>query len=488
MCDIYRDSIVTIAASCSASDRDGFLQERLIDDAIKLAKPQRMESIRFRQAIDHSRMLRDDPIHSRAWTFQETILPRRLLSFGASEATWECETLRKCECHQIEYEKEARSISNELGRATYRKFTRAVIEGRFYVEKENSLPWWASSLHRHAHSSLFTPKIKNQFAAESLAERPSVEDQETHETYLRYVTSKLVNLQKAQPQELHLRDAFLEMLERTYINTMAVYKFHRYWRRVLVPEYTRRALSNDNDRLIALQAIASDIYPRIADDYLAGMWEGDLVNQLCWKSADGPGLPADNQSPSWSWSSIRGPIVPCLTEEFEHRRFDLPEFTVLSAKCELASKSPCGRILNGSVTIRTTTAMEVRYIKNKDTGLFGFHPHPSGAAGHTTPVPLKLDFSPDTPLGCQADGSLTRSAEGEYLNTSNADDAMKAILFFPKFTENRGIKVWCVLVCGRVSAESNTCRRLGIGTVHLWDNKTFLPSPHFLFTGTFVLI
>lgn len=487
MCDIYRDSIVTIAASCSASDRNGFLQERLIDDAIKLAEPQKMESIRFRQAIDHSRMLRDDPIHSRAWTFQETILPRRLLSFGSSEATWECETLRKCECHQIEYEKEARSISNELGRATYRKFTRAVIEGRFYVEKENSLPWWASSLHRYADLSLFTPEIKDQFAAESLAERPSVEDQETHETYLRYVTSKLVNLQKAQPHGTQLQPALLHMLERTYINTMAVYKFHRYWRRVLVPEYTRRALSKDSDRLIALQAIASDIWPRIADEYLAGMWEGDLVNQLCWKSADGPGLPADNQSPSWSWSSIRGPVIPCLAEEFEHRRFDLPQFTVLSAKCELASKSPCGRILSGSVTLRAT-AMEVRYIKNKDTGLFGFHPVAARIAGHTAPVPLKLNFSPDTPLGCQADGSLTRSAERDYLNIRNRDHTMKAILFFPKFTEDKGIKDWCVLVCGRVSAESNTCRRLGIGTVNLGDEKIFRPNSLFLFTRNFVLI
>lgn len=486
MLTIYRDSIVTIAASCSASDYNGFLQERMIDDPVKLAKPQKMESIRFRQAIDHSRMLRDDPIHSRAWTFQESILPRRVLSFSSCEATWECETLRKCECHQIEYEQEANSISNELGRATYREFTRAVMERRFYVGKENSLPGCGPG-HRHAHSSLFTPSIKERFAAKLLAEQPSLEDQETHQNYLSYVTSKLAGPQEAQPHDVQLQPRSLKSLARTYNNTMAVCKFHRYWRRVLVPEFTRRALSKDRDRLIALQAIASDIWPRIVDDYLAGMWEGDLVNQLCWKSADGPGLPADNQSPSWSWSSIRGPITPCLAEEFEHTRFDLPEFTILSAKCELASESPCGRILNGSVTFKAT-AMEVRYIKDKDTGLFRFHPHASGTTGHTAPVPLKLDFSPDTPLGCQADGSLTRSAERDCLNTKSSDHVLKAILFFPKFTDNRGIKNWCVLVCSRVSAESNTCRRLGIGTINLWDNKVFLPTSQFLFTGEFVLV
>lgn len=93
MCDIYRDPILTIAASCSAFHCAEFLGEGIIDDPIKLNKPPRLHSIRFPcETTDHLRMLCEDLICARAWIFQETILPRRLLSFGSCEASWEHET------------------------------------------------------------------------------------------------------------------------------------------------------------------------------------------------------------------------------------------------------------------------------------------------------------------------------------------------------------------------------------------------------------
>lgn len=73
MCDIYRDSILTIPTPCSASDCAGFLQDRMIDDLVGLTGPPRLQPVRFCRAVDHSRMLRDDPIHARAWKFQETM-------------------------------------------------------------------------------------------------------------------------------------------------------------------------------------------------------------------------------------------------------------------------------------------------------------------------------------------------------------------------------------------------------------------------------
>lgn len=491
MCDIYRNSILTIAASCSASDCAGFLRERIVDDPIELNKPRRLQSVRFRQAIDHSRMLRNDPIHARAWTFQETILPRRLLSFGSREATWECETLRQCECRQIEYGRQVETGSPEQGRATYREYTTAIIERRIHLGERFNLP------PPHESDLLLSSKLES-YAERILADPPSTVNQEENQRYLDGAYQKLDAWARFSDLrgshtfsgmsfrfvlKPEFRPLIMEWMQNKWLNVLAVQSFYRYWRRVLVPEYTRRALSKDSDRLIALQAIASDVHSGINDRYLAGLWEGDLMNQLCWQSVDDQALPADNQIPSWSWSSIRGPVTPWLAEKFEKDRPGETKMTIIRASCSLVGRNPCGGVLNGSIVLEAQ-AMEVRYIRNKETGLFEFYP--GALRGELSQLkvsePLNLKFSPDTPLGCQPDGSLTRSTERDSLNTRHHEYNMSAILLFVKVTGkwNR-----CVLLCGRVSAGSNTCRRLGIGVLDLAN----VQSPYsYLFDGRFVLI
>lgn len=471
MCEVYRESLLTIAASCSPSDQAGFLQQRLVENPIQLTKPQRLNSIHFRRAINHSQMLRDDPIHARAWTFQETILPRRLLSFGSREAIWECETVRKCKCNQIKYGNQAKTTSNEFGRETYRKYTRAVTQGNFYVGKGDGLHELAAHLQLHAVGPLLRTGFYEAYTKDLLTELLSDENQATHKAYIEFIG------QKRRPQTNDSSHGFEETTPqdrldywrtvRTSYLALAVCKFHRYWRRVLVPEYTRRALSNDKDRLIALQAIANDVDPQIFDTYLAGLWEGDLVNQLCWKSADGRGLPADNHSPSWSWSSIRGPVVPCLAEEVENIEYE-PDITILSANCALASQDPCGGILKRSINL-LGSAIEMQYIKDEDTGLFRFHAyHPEAMVL----LPLNLEFSPDTPLGCQPDGSLIRTAEKDYLITRHHGHILNVLMLFVKRAENGDS---CVIICGLVSREAGLkiCRRLGIATIRGSDLELF---------------
>ena len=58
------------------------------------------------------------------------------------------------------------------------------------------------------------------------------------------------------------------------------------WRSV-VSKYCTRRLTNSNDKLVAISAIA-EIYRRSeADVYLAGLWKHDLLEQLCWSIAKG---------------------------------------------------------------------------------------------------------------------------------------------------------------------------------------------------------
>lgn len=504
MCDIYRNSILTIAASCSASDSAGFLQERIVDDPVELTQPRGMESIRFRPSIDHTRTHGDDPIHSRAWTFQETILPRRLLSFGSRELTWECETLRQCECLQIEYEHQAEKSTREPGRAAYREYARAIIEKRFHLGKNFVLP---RSILSYELERPIAKKLES-YAARLLDDAPSTGNQKADHRFIDSVYGKLIieasklmrfssmwvekrYSEKDDPHEVlasyhrygwSAPHAFMEWAQNLCHNILAIKGFYRYWRRVLVPEYTRRALSKDSDRLIALQAIASNVHQGINDRYLAGLWKGDLVNQLCWQSADDRALPADNDSPSWSWSSVHGPVTPFLAEEFENSRSDQTKIKVIEAKCSPVGRNPCGRVIGGSIIVETS-AIGVRYVKNMESGLFEFHPIISRKGQpqwkEVKAVPLKLDLSSDTPLGCQPDGSLSRSTERDSLDTSHRDREMSAIFLVVRLTKNFER---CVLVCGRRSADSNAYRRLGIGLL-----KTMFLTPY-LFDGRFVLI
>lgn len=140
---------------------------------------------------------------------------------------------------------------------------------------------------------------------------------------------------------------------------------------------------------------------------------------------------------------------------------------VVRAECSLASENPYGRVLNGSI-ILYASAMEVLYVKNLDRRVFEFHLRVSKAdqPEPRVSVPVELEFSPDTPLGCHTDGSVSKTCiEHFYIGSCHWDwVVMPVLLLLVKCAENGD---GCMLVCSLVRAapEPNTCRRLGIGTI-----------------------
>jgi hypothetical protein len=83
-------------------------------------------------------------------------------------------------------------------------------------------------------------------------------------------------------------------------------------------EYSRRALSYQGDKLLAVAAIAEELGRKYHSRYLAGLWERDLVMDLQWScSRDqnrSDGKPRrmlrakDYVAPSWSWASVDGAV------------------------------------------------------------------------------------------------------------------------------------------------------------------------------------
>lgn len=77
-----------------------------------------------------------------------------------------------------------------------------------------------------------------------------------------------------------------------------------------VTEYTRRKLTIPSDRLPACAALAKnfgDIMGFDSSHYLAGLWKDDICAQLLWRRLEARQAES-TCGPSWSWSSINGPV------------------------------------------------------------------------------------------------------------------------------------------------------------------------------------
>ncbi|KAL8369126.1 hypothetical protein RB599_004534 [Gaeumannomyces hyphopodioides] len=118
MLDIYSNSRLTIAVHPAASCKDGFLGRQFFGQDTWQIKFQTSipgnaaptspipMALRLRRARDNGVLLpfpEDDasyetPLLKRGWTFQEAIMPRRIIHFTNRELIWECGSAHWCEC------------------------------------------------------------------------------------------------------------------------------------------------------------------------------------------------------------------------------------------------------------------------------------------------------------------------------------------------------------------------------------------------------
>ncbi|KAK1847244.1 heterokaryon incompatibility protein [Colletotrichum chrysophilum] len=77
----------------------------------------------------------------------------------------------------------------------------------------------------------------------------------------------------------------------------------------LVMQYSECHFTRPEDRLNAFSGVANLFQEATGYRYLAGMWEEELLHQLCWTATEpGPRLSTKYRAPSWSWTSIDGPV------------------------------------------------------------------------------------------------------------------------------------------------------------------------------------
>ena len=146
------------------------------------------------------------------------------------------------------------------------------------------------------------------------------------------------------------------------------------WYRIL-DEYTKLSTSDPLQLLPYFSGVADAVQKRTNARYLAGLWTRDgqiPYRALIWQSLK-KNTRANNGSPSWSWSSIVGPIThPCL----DMNRLDHPgvriekvptggnsyrqeikydytdsQIDIVSNKIELATSRPFGQVRNAELVI-----------------------------------------------------------------------------------------------------------------------------------------
>lgn len=80
-----------------------------------------------------------------------------------------------------------------------------------------------------------------------------------------------------------------------------------YWHKTIIPDYSRRQLTNFKDRLPAVSALALRFEAKLNDQYLAGIWRDNIPLHLAW-SVQKMGIAVPERAPSWSWASVEGPM------------------------------------------------------------------------------------------------------------------------------------------------------------------------------------
>lgn len=117
MASVYGEANLVISATCGANGNDGiyppqdafrYLNLPVAGDPVTIPvrsyKPGDWDHQTWRFGSWNTSSDLDLPLHTRAWTFQERLLAKRIVHFTRMELIWECWTSSSCECGELQAE------------------------------------------------------------------------------------------------------------------------------------------------------------------------------------------------------------------------------------------------------------------------------------------------------------------------------------------------------------------------------------------------
>ncbi|KAF2498926.1 HET-domain-containing protein [Lophium mytilinum] len=224
----------------------------------------------------------------------------------------------------------------------------------------------------------------------------------------------------------------------------------------IVERYSTLALTNTEDKLVALSGLAKLFQQRTQDEYFAGHWKSALPYSLAWAKPVGHMFfdgwmakygrlenacgrsSATYRAPSWSWASIDGLVTFGRIETTLCRVQDVIVNTV--------GGDPTGRVVNGQLTLRAPwTIVEIPEDLQLDDTLF-IRP----VSGD--PAAVQLSWDGQTIPDC-----------------SIVDLAVIGVKYYPSSekVEEKKVMEICGLALSALEAGSDLHRRVGAFSVHI---------------------
>ncbi|KAI0751629.1 HET-domain-containing protein [Daedaleopsis nitida] len=158
----------------------------------------------------------------------------------------------------------------------------------------------------------------------------------------------------------------------------------------VVGEYTRRAVSEPGDKLVAFAGIA-DLFHRVwQSDYLAGLWRATLVQDLLWYKNFETRFPrpAGYRAPSWSWAAIDGHVLAATMDDRlamdDSSSCDVETCEIVSCEATAATPTvPFGGVSAGTLHLR---AVILEAIWNPDSAMPDLYLQPPSHGPSDSPV------------------------------------------------------------------------------------------------------
>ncbi|KAF3035219.1 hypothetical protein E8E12_003907 [Didymella heteroderae] len=212
-----------------------------------------------------SRRVDQAPVNKRGWVFQERCLSPRVLHFCEDQIAWECQGIRGCRGFTA-CEKQPNGLTNcyltenDLRIAPRQSWTTDINGLDVGVEASG-----------HINESSVARYNKSDFAGSAAA--------------------------KYRKPDIRLDTAAMQLWART------------------VEAYSQKALTQPQDRLIALAGFAKLMAKRLNSRYAAGLWENDLEHQLLWYVdpefnhrtrifSQRAVVPREHCAPTFSWAAV----------------------------------------------------------------------------------------------------------------------------------------------------------------------------------------
>lgn len=138
---------------------------------------------------------------------------------------------------------------------------------------------------------------------------------------------------------------------------------NRQWKWAdIVEHYSKGKLTKASDKLPALSGIARRQHEVDGGSYLAGMWRDQLTKQLGWMSVGESTRPAW-RAPSWSWTSIDGPINYLKVQDAEGQ-MENDYVEVVDVSTSIAGPDLFGAVDAGQLRLACDVLLHGRYRTN----------------------------------------------------------------------------------------------------------------------------